>query len=67
MTLFVLKYKIEVIEELQFAGETFEQKKARVLDGRHVVTLTCVISTYLSEFAGAELLRELISGQQESR
>ncbi|KAJ7595400.1 cytochrome P450 [Mycena floridula] len=40
LTLLTLKYKITVTEELRFAGESFETKKARVLDSMAGVTLT---------------------------
>ena len=30
MTMLVFKYKIEIKEELEFAGETFEQRYARI-------------------------------------
>jgi len=40
LTMFVAKYKITVKEEPQFAGETFEQRKARILKLHVVITLT---------------------------
>lgn len=40
LTKMISRYKIEVKEEPQFAGETFEQKKARILKTRLVLTLT---------------------------
>lgn len=40
MTMLVSRYKIEVKEEPEFAGETFEQRKARVLDFQRGVTTT---------------------------
>ncbi|KAH7923074.1 cytochrome P450 [Leucogyrophana mollusca] len=39
LTLLVSRYKIEIKEEPQFASETFEQRKARVLSARSIVTL----------------------------
>ncbi|KAH7905463.1 cytochrome P450 [Hygrophoropsis aurantiaca] len=39
LTLLVSRFKIEIKEESQFAAETFEQRKARVLDARSIVTL----------------------------
>jgi hypothetical protein len=39
LTMLVAKYKITVKEEPQFAGETFEQRKGRVLKSREVLTL----------------------------
>jgi hypothetical protein len=38
----VSRYKIEVKEEPQFAAETFEEKKARILASRPGLTLTYV-------------------------
>jgi len=38
----VSRYKITVKEEPQFAAETFEQRKARLLDCNTVITLTYV-------------------------
>lgn len=40
LTILISKYKITVKEEPQFAGETFEQKKARLLKSRAGITLT---------------------------
>jgi hypothetical protein len=40
LSLFVTRYKIEIKEEPQFAGETFEQRKARVLRTQDGLTLT---------------------------
>jgi hypothetical protein len=34
----VLKYKISVTDERQFAGETFEERKARVLSCTETIT-----------------------------
>jgi hypothetical protein len=36
----LLRYKVAVTEEPQFAGETFEQRKERVLRTEHKLTLT---------------------------
>lgn len=38
----VSQYTIEVKDEPQFAGETFEQKKDRILAAKFVLTLTFV-------------------------
>ena len=38
----VSQYKITVKEEPQFAGETFEKKKSRILSTSQRLTLTCV-------------------------
>ncbi|KAG5648537.1 hypothetical protein DXG03_003148 [Asterophora parasitica] len=40
LTLLVSRYKIEIKEEPQFAGETFEEKKARILSAKPGITLT---------------------------
>ncbi|KAF5380528.1 hypothetical protein D9615_004515 [Tricholomella constricta] len=42
LTMLVFQYKIEVKEEPQFAGETFEQRKTRVLAAKPGITLTPV-------------------------
>ncbi|KAF4621313.1 hypothetical protein D9613_000776 [Agrocybe pediades] len=40
LTMMVLNYKITVKEEPQFAGETFEQTKARIFQTKNALTLT---------------------------
>ncbi|KIK59170.1 hypothetical protein GYMLUDRAFT_684483 [Collybiopsis luxurians FD-317 M1] len=40
LTMFILRYKIEVKEEPQYARETFEERKARVLAWRPGLTMT---------------------------
>ena len=40
LTMLVSKYKITVKEEPQFAGETFEQRKERILKANVAITLT---------------------------
>jgi hypothetical protein len=42
LTMMVLRYKIEVQEEPQFATETFEERKARILATKAGLTLKCV-------------------------
>ncbi|TFK44816.1 cytochrome P450 [Crucibulum laeve] len=42
LTLLVSQYKIEVKEEAQFAAETFEARKTRILDAKAGLTLTPV-------------------------
>ena len=42
LTMLVSRYKITVKEEPQFAGETFEQRKARIFRVTAGLTLTCV-------------------------
>lgn len=41
LAMLVSRYKIEVKEEAQFSGETFEQRKERILKARPGLTLTC--------------------------
>ena len=41
------RYKIDIKEEPQFAGETFEEKKTRILTAKEVLTLTYVSSQCL--------------------
>lgn len=38
----VSQYKITVLEEPRFAGETWEEKKERVLKATKVLTVKCV-------------------------
>lgn len=40
LTMILQKYKVTVKEELEFAGETFEQRRERILKARPVLTLT---------------------------
>ena len=40
MTMLVSKYKVEVKEEPEFAGETFEERYARVLAFDQALTLS---------------------------
>lgn len=40
LTILISRYKIEVKEEPQFAGETFEERKARILACKPGLTLT---------------------------
>ena len=42
VTMLVSRYKITVKEEPQFAHETFEERKERVLQAKAGLTLTCV-------------------------
>lgn len=39
LTAIVSKYKVEVREEMRFAGGTFEQRKARLLKSQHSLTV----------------------------
>jgi len=43
LTMLVSQYKITVKEEPQFAAETFEQRKSRLLDCVSIITLTYVL------------------------
>ena len=40
LAMLVSKYKITIKEEPQFAGETFEERKSRILYGTQGLTLT---------------------------
>ena len=40
MTMMVSKYKIEIKEEPEFDGETFEERYARITASRNGLTLT---------------------------
>jgi len=42
LTILISRYTISIKDEPQFAGETFEQRKARVLDARSILTLAYV-------------------------
>jgi hypothetical protein len=42
LTMTILRYKVTIKEEPQFAGETFEQRKERILLTKNMVTLTYV-------------------------
>ncbi len=42
LTILISRYKVEVKDEPRFAGETFEQRKARVLATKMSLSLTCV-------------------------
>jgi hypothetical protein len=44
ITMLVSQYKITLKEEPQFANETFEQRKERLLKSTSLLTLTCVLS-----------------------
>ena len=46
LTLLALRYKIKVKEEPQFAGETFEEMSARLVDSKYGMTLTSVFSYF---------------------
>ncbi|KAA1472086.1 cytochrome P450 [Dentipellis sp. KUC8613] len=42
LTMLIARYKVEVKEEPEFANETFEERKARVLASRPGLTQTCL-------------------------
>ena len=46
LTMLVSQYKITVKDEPQFAGETFEERKSRILSTRAGLTLTYVFRNY---------------------
>lgn len=39
LTTIMSRYKVEVREEARFAGETFAQRKARLLKSQHSLTV----------------------------
>ena len=39
LTLLISRYRVEVRQEPRFAGETFEQRKARLLKSQHSLTV----------------------------
>jgi hypothetical protein len=42
LTLLLSRYTISIKDEPQFVGETYEQRKARVLDAQSILTLAYV-------------------------
>jgi hypothetical protein len=40
LSLVISRYKVEVMEEAKFAGETFEEKRARVTNWYNGISLT---------------------------
>lgn len=42
LTLLISRYTISIKDEPQFVGETYEQRKARVLDAQSILTLAYV-------------------------
>lgn len=46
LTMFVSRYKITVKEEPQFANETFQERKTRVLSAGPGLTLTYVLFSF---------------------
>lgn len=46
LTLLVSQYRIEVKEEPQFAGETFDQRKERLLNCKPGLTITSVLHAF---------------------
>ena len=47
LVMLVSHYRITVKEEPQFVGETFEEKKSRILSSHLAVTVTCVLKNNL--------------------
>jgi hypothetical protein len=52
LTMLVSRYKISVKQEPQFVGETFEQRKERILKTIELITLTCVPILFLTRSLG---------------
>ncbi|PSR70452.1 hypothetical protein PHLCEN_2v13703 [Hermanssonia centrifuga] len=46
LTMLISKFKIEVKNEAEFAGESFEEKKARIFQSREGLTMTFVVCSY---------------------
>ncbi|THH17554.1 hypothetical protein EW146_g3278 [Bondarzewia mesenterica] len=44
LTMLMSRYKVSIKEEPQFAGETFEERKARIFNVKPGLTMTCVTS-----------------------
>lgn len=44
LTVVISRYRVEVLDEPQFAGESFAQRKARLLRSKLSLTLLCVPS-----------------------
>lgn len=55
LTMLISRYKIEVKEEPEFAGETFEQRKERIFRAKQGVTLTWVIQQTCACLNGSRL------------
>ncbi|THH17553.1 hypothetical protein EW146_g3277 [Bondarzewia mesenterica] len=45
LTMLMSRYKVSIKEEPQFAGETFEERKARIFNVKPGLTMTCVTSS----------------------
>ena len=56
LTMLVSQYKITIKEEPQFAGETFEERKSRILSVRAGLTLTYVI--FISIFTSGLMISD---------
>jgi hypothetical protein len=58
LTMLVSQYKISVKEEPQFAHETFEERKERILAYRLGITLTYVVTMMLFYFLSLTMLEQ---------
>lgn len=56
----ISKYKIEIKDEPEFAAESFEEKKARILQGRQGLTLTFVLTFYGSTLSCCNAYHNII-------
>ena len=52
LTMLVSQYKITIKEEPKFAGETFEERKSRILSVRAGLTLSYVLEQPFSFISG---------------
>ena len=50
LTMLVSQYKIAIKDDPQFAGETFEERKSRILSTRKGITLTYVFLIFNFSF-----------------
>ena len=51
LTMLIMRYRVEIKPEPQFALETFEQKQERILRSTFHITMACVISVIFNELA----------------
>lgn len=43
----IQRYKVEVKDEPQYANETFEQRKARLMSGKQGITITYALQSLI--------------------
>ncbi|KAI0763709.1 cytochrome P450 [Irpex lacteus] len=61
LAMLVSRYRIEVKEEAQFSGETFEQRKERILKARPGLTLTPVkVPLVFKDVEGSETFMDIV-------